>query len=476
MRAVTDATATFLDALRETLPADALSCDSQDLAYYGSDRCKGGWPVAPCAIAWPRSVEQVQDLMRVCQKHRVRVVPSGGRTGLAGAATATQGELVVSFDKMRKVLEVNPSDRWVRAQAGATIEAIDSAAREVGLFYPVDWAATGTAQVGGSIATNAGGIRVLRYGLTRQWVRGLKVVLANGDLLELDGGVIKDNTGYDLRQLFVGSEGTLGLIVEATMGLERPPAGRVVALCSLPTDGALLALLERLRSASLTLSAFECFDAGCVARVLEHKGSEGRGPFERLGVQHAVVEVEFADPGRAEETYDELALCLADAQEAGEIEDAVLAANDSQASALWAWREDISESLHPYTPHKADVCLPISKLVPFMRTWRAAVAEALPQIEARCFGHVGDGNLHLNMLRPEGMELEDFLERCHGFDPTLYSLVQAHGGSISAEHGIGLLKRDYLHYRRGDAELSTMRALKAALDPQGLMNPGKIFE
>jgi FAD/FMN-containing dehydrogenase len=476
VRAVTDATESFLDALRETLPADAVSCDSQDLAYYGSDRCKGGWPVAPCAIVWPRSVEQVQELMRLCQEHRIAVVPSGGRTGLAGAATATRGELIVSFDKMRKVLEVNASDRWVRAEAGATVEAIDSAAREEGLFYPVDWAATGTAQVGGSIATNAGGIRVLRYGLTRQWVRGLKVVLANGELLELDGGVVKDNTGYDLRQLFVGSEGTLGLIVEATMGLERPPAGRVVALCSLPTDDALLALFARLRGASLTLSAFECFDAGCVARVLEHKGSDGRGPFESLGAQHAVVEVEYADAAQAEATHDELALCLADAQDAGEIEDAVLAANESQAKGLWAWREDISESLHPHTPHKADVCLPISRLTRFMAEWRAAVEEALPQIEARCFGHVGDGNLHLNMLRPEGMALETFLEQCHAFDPTLYALVHEHGGSISAEHGIGLLKRDYLHYRRSEPELAAMRALKAALDPQALMNPGKIFE
>jgi FAD/FMN-containing dehydrogenase len=413
--------------------------------------------------------------MRLCAEHQIAVVPSGGRTGLAGAATATEGELVLSFDKMRKVLELNGRERWVRVEAGVTVDAMDAAAREHGLIYPVDWAATGSAQVAGSIATNAGGIRVLRYGLTRQWVRGLKVILANGELLELDGSVVKDNTGYDLTQLFVGSEGTLGLIVEATMGLTRPPAGRVVALCSLPDDTALLKLFDRLRGAKLTLSAFECFDAGCVKHVLAHQHSEGRGPFEQLGAQHAVVEVEYMDPQAAEETYDELALCLADAQDAEEIEDAVLAPNEAQAAALWAWREDISESLHPHTPHKADVCLPISKLNTFMEAWRKLVTELVPEIEARCFGHVGDGNLHLNMLRPEGMALDAFLERCHAYDPKLYELVQAHGGSISAEHGIGLLKRDYLHYRRSESELAAMRALKSALDPQGLLNPGKIF-
>jgi FAD/FMN-containing dehydrogenase len=476
VRAVTRASDEFIAALEALLPDGGLSTSTEDLAYFASDRCKGGWPVHACAIAFPRKVAEVQALLRCASQFGVAVVPSGGRTGLAGAATATAGELVVSLEKMRKVLELNVDDRWVRAEAGATIAAIEEAAREKGLSYPVDWAATGSAQVGGSIATNAGGIRVLRYGLTRQWVRGLKVVLASGELLELDGGVIKDATGYDLRQLFVGSEGTLGIIVEATMGLIRPPAGRVVALCSLPDDASLLRLYSRLRDARLTLSAFECFDAGCVKHVLVHRGSEGRGPFEKLGEQHAVVEVEVKELAELEEVHDDLALCLADAQDAGEIDDAVLGANEAQAKALWEWREGISESLHAHTPHKADVCLPVSRLSDFVAAWRELVNESLPHIEARCFGHVGDGNLHLNMLCPQGMGLDAFLDQCHAFDPKLYALVQQHQGSISAEHGIGLLKRDYLGYRRSEGEIASMRAIKRALDPRSVLNPGKIFE
>ena len=473
----------FVTKLRDLLSDEGVITTGEDLEYYGSDRCRGGWPVAPGAIARPTSIEQVQAIVGLCAEHGVAIVPSGGRTGLTGAATATAGELVVSLERMTKILEVDVPGRLLRCEAGATVEAVQLAAAEVGLAYPVDFAAKGSAQIGGSIATNAGGVKVIRHGLTRERVAGLEVVLADGQRLSLGGKLVKNNTGYDLRQLFIGSEGTLGLIVEATVSLTQPPAGHVVALCSLRDDAAVLELFTRLRTQrALTLSAFECFDQGCIERVVAHRGVDQAGPLAELGPMQVLIEVEVhaaeLDDDDGEEfgpSFDTLVEQLADAQDEGLILDATIAQTEAQARDLWAWREDISESLHPHTPHKADVAVPVTKVVEFVARWREAVAVALPEMPALCFGHVGDGNLHLNILRPEGMELDRFLERCHGFDPTMYGLVKEFGGSVSAEHGIGLLKRDYLDRTRSEAEIGAMRAIKAIFDPAGIMNPGKVF-
>lgn len=464
-------------ALVAAVGAERLADDPADLAYYGADRCRGGWPVRPSFAVFPRSIAEVQSVVRACAERGVAVVPSGGRTGLAGAATATAGEVVLSLEKMHRILGVDPAARTLRCEPGATLQSVHEAAAAAGLLYPVDYAAKGTAQIGGSLATNAGGVKVLRYGLTRDWVLGLKVVLASGELLELGGALVKNNTGYDLRQLFIGSEGTLGVIVEVTLRLCRPPADALVALCAVPDDARVLALFARLRSSSLTLSAFEFLDDGCLRHVLAHRPGDASPPFAAASPRYALVEVEVPVPGDAalEQTRDELGACLGDAQEAGEIDDAVLAATAAQARALWAYREDISESLHRHTPHKADIALPVAHVQAFLHAWRPRVQERLPEIEALCFGHVGDGNLHLNLLRPEGMPLPEFLGRVHGFDDELYALVQAHAGSISAEHGVGLLKREHLHRSRSATEVAIMRGIKAVLDPQGLFNPGKIF-
>ncbi|MFO7564598.1 MAG: FAD-binding oxidoreductase [Enhygromyxa sp.] len=468
----------FVARLREVLGDDELILDGDDLHYYGSDRCKGGWPVAPGAVALPRTVEQVQAIVRLCSALRVAIVPSGGRTGLTGAATAIAGELVLSLERINAIVEIDGPARLLRCQAGATLEAIQDAAASVGLEYPVDFAAKGSAQVGGSVATNAGGVKVIRYGLTREHVAGLEVVLADGELLSLDGELIKNNTGYQLRQLFIGSEGTLGIIVGVTLSLTRPPAGHLVVLCSLPSDAAVLELFARLRGSTLTLSAFECFDRGCIDRVVAHRGVEQAAPLEELGPMQVLIEVELGEHEARDDdgpTHEALMSLLADAQEAGELLDAVVAQTDAQARELWAWREDISESLHPFTPHKADVAVPIREVVRFVARWREAVAEALPEIPALCFGHVGDGNLHLNLLRPEGMSLDEFLSACHEFDPRMYGLVREHRGSVSAEHGIGLLKREYLDYTRSPREIESMRAIKRIFDPLGILNPGKVF-
>ena len=462
-------------ALVAAVGDERCTASPEDLAYYGSDRCRGGWPVRPSFVVFPRSIAEVQAVVRACAAHDTAIVPSGGRTGLAGAATATAGEVVLSLEKMRQILAIDPAARTLRCEPGVTLQAVQEAAAAHGLLYPVDYAAKGSAQIGGSLATNAGGVKVLRYGLTRDWVLGLKAVLASGACLDLGGALVKNNTGYDLRQLFIGSEGTLGVIVEVTLRLARPPADALVALCAVPDDAAVLALFTRLRASDLTLSAFECLDEGCLRHVLVHRG--GAAPFPDASPRLVLVEVEVPFPGPAAREHTEAALgdVLGAATEADEIHDALLAATPAQARGLWALREDISESLHRHTPHKADIALPVARVAEFLAAWRPAVAARLPEIEALCFGHIGDGNLHLNLLRPEGLELPEFLARVHDFDDETYALVQAHGGSISAEHGVGLLKREHLHYTRTPEELAIFRGIKAALDPRGMFNPGKIF-
>jgi FAD/FMN-containing dehydrogenase len=467
-------------ALEAVVGADRVLDSAEDLAFYGADRCRGGWPVRPSLVVFPKDVAEIQAVVRACAGCGAAIVPSGGRTGLAGAATATAGEVVLSLDRMQRIVAIDRAARTLRAEAGATLQAVQEAAAAAGLMYPVDYASKGSAQLGGSVATNAGGVKVIRYGLTREWVLGLTVVLASGEALTLGGSLVKNNTGYDLRQLFIGSEGTLGVIAEVTVRLCQPPADLVVALAAVADDSRVMELFARIRAAPLTLTAFECFDHGCVAHVTAHRAASGQAsgaPFEAPSARYVLVEVEVPEAGEvaAERTREALLAALGAAQEAGEIEDAALAATPAQARGLWALREEISESLHRFTPHKADISLPVAEVAAFLAAWRREVAARLPGIEALCFGHVGDGNLHLNLLRPAGLGLDEFLARCHGFEDPLFALVRARGGSISAEHGVGLLKRAFLHYSRGPSEIAAMRGIKAVLDPAGLLNPGKIF-
>lgn len=467
--------ASLAEALVGAIGADAVLTDSEDLAHYGSDRCRGDWPVAPAVVVLPRSIDEVQAVVRCCAARGAAIVPSGGRTGLAGAATASAGEVVVSLERMHRVLEVDPIARTLRCEAGATVEAVQRAAAEERLIYPVDFAAKGTAQVGGSISTNAGGVRVVRYGGTRQWVAGLSVVLASGEVLRVGGPLVKDNTGYDLRHVFIGAEGTLGIIVEAVLRLTDPPRASIVALAAVPDETRAVELFGRVQS-SVVLQAFECFDQASLRSVLTHRGRTDRGPFDPPSPQHALIDVEviaWGDEAEAQ-TTEALMEILAQAQEDGLITDAVVASTPAQARDLWALREDVSESLHRERPHKADVALAVSEIAPFADRWRAELRRILPEAQAVIFGHIGDGNLHLNVVAG-AMSADDFDRRRRDLDAMTYALVHEYCGSISAEHGIGLLKRDHLHHSRSELEIATMRAIKNALDPGGLFNPGKIF-
>ena len=456
----------FLDALARDFPADFSSKDPAELATYGKDWTKVFSP-APSLLVRPRTTDEVSRFLKLASEHGLPVVPSGGRTGLAGGAVAAKGEIVLSLERMRAIHAVDPLALTVHVEAGAVTEAVHHACAEHGLFWPVDFASKGSSQVGGNIATNAGGVRVIRYGLTRQWVLGLTVVTMSGERMELNGALEKNNTGIDLRQLFIGSEGILGVITEATLKLTRLPGKVDVFLFALDSLQGVLKLFEEARKGPFTMMAYEFFTDACSKRVENHRGL--RPPFEKLPSHCVLLEVEDAKPGALDGW-------LASLFERGLVLDGTLAADVGQQKALWSLREAISESLSATgLPHKNDIALPLAKLSVFCGELETLLASRYPDWELCLFGHIGDGNLHVNIMKPEAMSKDDFFSRTHDVDRDLFGLVRSHKGSVSAEHGIGLLKKEWLEYTRSPMEIDLMRHLKAALDPKGLLNPGKVL-
>jgi FAD/FMN-containing dehydrogenase len=457
----------FLRAVAEAFPADFLTREPSELQEYGRDWTRV-YPPAPSAVAFPRNTEEVARLLALCHQHRVPVVPSGGRTGLAAGAVAARGELVLSLQRMTRMGPVDVLGNTVRVQAGAITEAVHKHCAEHGLTWPVDFASKGSSQVGGNIATNAGGVKVIRYGLTRQWVLGLQVVTAQGQVLELNGALEKNNTGTDLRQLFIGSEGTLGIITEATLKLAPLPGRLDVFLFAVPDVAAVLRLFREARRAPLLISAYEFFTDKCLARVQRHR--KLRSPFEAPSGCYVLLEAEAKDAAGVEAWLGSLF-------ERGLVTDGTLAQSPTQASELWALRESISESLSATgLPHKNDVSLPVSGLEGFCAELEQVFGTRYPGWEIALFGHIGDGNLHINIMKPDALEKAEFLAHTKQADHAMFELVRKHGGSISAEHGIGLLKKDYLAYTRSPAELALLRTLKQALDPNNILNPGKILD
>ncbi|GAB2788024.1 FAD-binding oxidoreductase [Dyella kyungheensis] len=454
-----------LAELAARLPNLRLLTDPADLEHYGRDWTRR-WTPAPLAIALPGSVEEVQAIVRWANERNVAVVPSGGRTGLSGGAVAANGELVLSLERMKSVLGFDAVDRTLTVQAGMTLHAVHEAAREQGLLYPVDFAARGSCLIGGNIATNAGGIRVIRYGNTREWIAGLTVVAGNGELLQLNRGLIKNSSGYDLRQLLIGSEGTLGIVVEATLRLTDPAPPSQVMLLAVPSMAALMEVFALFRS-RLTLQAFEFFTGAALRHVLVH------GAQRAIDGDHPYYVVTEFDAGEA--AQDAALAAFEYGLDQGWISDGVIAQSEAQAAALWRLREGITESLAPHRPYKNDISLRISALPGFLQEIQALLGREYPHFEVVWFGHIGDGNLHINVLRPDDLSDSDFIAQCEHVTKLLAETLQRHGGSISAEHGIGLVKRAYLGSTRGEAEIALMRGVKQVFDPKGLLNPGKLF-
>ncbi|MFT3792481.1 MAG: FAD-binding oxidoreductase [Rudaea sp.] len=456
-----------LDELRRTQSDVRLLTDPADLEHYGRDWTRR-WTPAPLAIALPASIEEVQTIARWASAHAVALVPSGGRTGLSGGAVAARGELVVSFERMNRVLEFNAVDRTLTVQPGIALETVHKAAAEHGLIYPVDFAARGSCSIGGNIATNAGGIRVIRYGNTREWVAGLKLVAANGDLLELNRGLIKNSSGYDLRQLVIGAEGTLGLVVEATLRLTDPPPASQVMLFAVAEMAALMRVFAVCRR-RLNLSAFEFFTDRALHHVLAHGAQK---PFDDVSPYYVVTEFDAADEAQQQAALEVFEQCL----NQGLVNDGVLSQSEAQAAALWRLREGITESLASHRPYKNDISVRISAVPAFLDEMQALLAREYPQFDMVWFGHIGDGNLHINVLKPAELGDAEFVAQCERVTKLLSGVLARHGGSISAEHGIGLVKKPYLSGTRSAAEIDLMRGVRRVFDPQGLMNPGKLFD
>lgn len=448
------------------LSSDRVLTQASDREHYGRDWTRW-WTPAPLAVALPETVAEVQALVRWAAERRIAIVPSGGRTGLSGGAVAAHGELVVSFERMHRIGGFDALDRTLTVEAGAITENVQQAARGHGLYYPVDFGSRGSSTIGGNIATNAGGIKVIRYGMTREWVAGLKVVDGRGELLDLNRGLMKNATGYDLRHLMIGSEGTLGLVVEATLRLTDPPRDPQVMLLAVPAFAPVMHLLELMR-ARLHLTAFEFFSDKALRHVL---AAGARPPFENGGAPcHVLLEYEpEGDDTAAMEAFET-------AVKEGWVDDGVMAQSEAQARALWHLREGISEAIARHTPYKNDVSVTVSRLPAFLADMDALFAREYPDFEVVWYGHVGDGNLHVNVLKPDTMAAADFEHACGRVTGLLCDVLEKHGGSISAEHGVGLLKKPYLSRVRPAAEIALMRQIKQAFDPHGIMNPGKVFD
>ena len=458
----------IIEQLIDIVGESRLLLGDDDLQRFGIDRTTL-WKAAPCAVVLPGSTAEVQAIVRLANQCNLAIVPSGGRTGLSGGAVAKDGELVVALDRINQVIEFNPMDRSVTVGAGMITAKLQEFAEQQGLFYPVDFASSGSSQIGGNIATNAGGIKVIKYGMTRSWVAGLKVINGAGDILELNKGLAKNNTGYDLRHLFIGSEGTLGLICEATIQLARPPVEPCVMVLGVKDFAAIMDVLTCF-SADLDLTAFEFFSQQALDKVTAHRGHAA--PFETQTPFYALLEFEKTNDTVLDKAMALFEVCV----DNGWVLDGVLSQSLTQAQNLWKLREDISETLWHWQPYKNDISVRISRMPDFIKEVDQLVARQYPDFEIVWYGHIGDGNLHLNILKPEALSVDQFHAKCVNVSSEIGQLLAKYEGSVSAEHGVGLLKKDYLHYSRSAVEMDLMRSIKRAFDPNHIMNPGKLFD
>lgn len=458
---------TALRDLESLLKKDQIKTDEESLKYWGRDWTTY-FDIKASAIVFPHSTDEVVALVKWARQHKIALIPSGGRTGLSGAAVATQGEVIVSFDQMNKLKEFNPVDQTVVIEPGVVTEALQQFAHSKQLFYPVDFAARGSSQMGGNIATNAGGIKVVRYGLTRDWVVGLTVVTGTGEVLELNNGLVKNATGYDLRHLFIGSEGTLGFITEATIKLAGNPPPMNVLVMGVSGLDAVMKIFAEFKTKT-PLVAFEMFSDKALHKVLESTGLAA--PLATECPFYVLAEVETRNEQDEEHTLSVFEKCL----EEGWVLDGVISQSEVQAKTFWRYREDISESLAKYSPYKNDIAVAISKVPQFMQDLDLVLSQAYPNWEVIWFGHIGDGNLHINILRPEGMTKEEFVKECRKVDVLVFEAVRKYKGSISAEHGVGLTKKTFLNYTRSEAEIELMRGIKKVFDPDNIINPGKVI-
>ena len=454
----------------------------------------GSWLEAPDAVApflsdfrrlyhgatplvlLPRSVGQVAEILRICNREEVAVVPHGGNTGYCGGATPDEAgsQVVLSLRRLNRVRRIDAADYSMIIEAGCTLAEAQAAAREAGRLFPLSLGSEGTAQIGGNLSTNAGGTAVLRYGMMRDLVLGLEVVLADGRVLASLKSLRKDNTGYDVKSLFVGAEGTLGVITAACLKLFPQPADAATALVGIDSPQHALDLLARLRTAAGDqVSSFELMPRLAVELTVKHISGVA-DPSDQNAPWYLLIELTSPNPRQDLNTL--LTAALEDAAARGAIVDAMFATSLAQAQAMWKLRESVPEAQRRHGASlKHDVSVPVSAIPTLIAEGSALARRLSPEGEVISYGHAGDGNLHFNVSQKTGADAERFLARGPALELAMFDLVESLGGSISAEHGIGRLKAAEFARRADPVELAVMHELKRALDPKGIMNPGKVL-
>lgn len=470
--------AELLDKLRRITSADTVRpfgnfvlTEAVDLAPFCTD-WRGRYTGQPLCVVLPSDTEAVAAVVSACAAAGVPMVPQGGNTGLCGGATPIGGEVLISLRRLNRIRYVDADNNAITVEAGCTLQVVQEAATSVDRLFPLSLAAEGSATIGGNLSTNAGGVQVLRYGNARDLALGLEVVLADGSIWHGLRALRKDNTGYDLKHLFIGAEGTLGLITAATLKLFPQPRETVTAWVVVTDPLAAVRLLGNLRAvAGDNVTAFELIDRASLALVLQHMET-ARAPLQAKHDWYVLIELS----GAKYQLHDILEKALQEGVASRQVIDAVIAKSEVQRLELWGLRENISEAQKlEGISIKHDIGLPVSRIDEFIQRAGTALKAISPDVRIVCFGHVGDGNLHYNLSKVNALSNEDFIAQTPVINRIVYDLVCELGGSISAEHGLGQLKRNEVLQYKSMTEMNLMRSVKAALDPQGLMNPGKLL-
>ncbi len=456
--------------LKEIVGSSHVVTSDADLSAWGTDWTRV-FPVKPVAAVLPSSTDEVSRIVKACRAAGVAIVPSGGRTGLAAGAVASNGEVVLSLSRMNRIEQIDKVGMTIQCEAGVTTQQIQDVARDAGMFFGLDLAAKGSCQIGGNISTNAGGLKFIRYGGMREQVLGLEVVLPSGEVLDMMSSLRKNNTGYDLKQLFVGAEGTLGIVTRAVLRLMPRQRNLQIACMGVESFSAIPRILTLANLEGVQITAFEFFTDVAHEIVLKHSPG-ARTPFASRWPFYVLLEVEEGPAGSS--VIEPL---LEKIFEAGLIGDAVVGSTSAQFKELWGLRENITESISAHGQvRKNDIALPIDKLEPFIAELEEEMKGAPQEIKLVLFGHIGDGNLHINYVGSRDIPKEKFQATARSVEERIFKRLPKYKGSVSAEHGIGMLKKKDLAFSRSAPEIEMMKKFKLMLDPQNLMNPGKIFD
>jgi len=469
----------LIATLPEIVGAAHVLRNADDIAPYLSD-WRGRYTGQALCVVRPGSTAETARVVSACAAAGVGIVPQGGNTGLVGGATPCSsaghpnGEVLVSLTRMNRIRAIDPDNNTMTVESGCILQRVQEAAAAAGRLFPLSLAAEGTATIGGNLSTNAGGVQVLRYGSMRDLTLGMEVVLADGRIWNGLRGLRKDNTGYDLKQLFIGAEGTLGLITAAVLKLYPLPRSKATAWAAVADPAAAVALLSRLHeTCGERINAFEIIGDPALQLVLQHIPG-ARNPLAQMHTWQVLLEL--TDANDSIDLGEMLEPILSEEAATGRLLDAVIAQNETQAHAFWNLRENIAEAQkREGISIKHDVSVPVSRIAEFIQRADVALIQLQPGVRIVCFGHIGDGNLHYNLSKPSLLENEAFIAGQAEVNRLVHDLVHELGGSISAEHGLGQLKREEILRYKSPIEMDMMRAVKAALDPRGLMNQGKLL-